>query len=81
MVKEKTTLEVLQEIQEKLWNAGYPVKLDIGEAIEGADLGIKVYVGTQESWKLEREINSIIQRTLRKYSLIPYLEWYWKKSE
>jgi hypothetical protein len=38
-------------------------------------------VGTQESWKLEREINSIIQRTLRKYSLIPYLEWYWKKSE
>ena len=51
MIKEKTILEVLREIQEKLWNAGYSVKLDIGEAIEGADLGIKVYVKAQESWK------------------------------
>ena len=61
MVKEKTTLEVLQEIQEKLWNAGYPVKLDIGEAIEGADLGIKVYVGTQESWKLKERLTALFR--------------------
>jgi len=77
MVGEKTTLEILQEIQEKLSKENYPVKLDIGEAIEGADIGINVLVEAPWSWELEKKINSIIQRTLRKNNLVAYLDWKW----
>jgi hypothetical protein len=38
MIVEKTTLEILNEIQEELNRKGYPVKVDIGEPEEGADI-------------------------------------------
>ncbi len=80
MITEKTTLEVLNEAQDALKKKGYPVKLDIGEAIEGADIGIKVYVDAEESWDLEKRINRVLQSVLEKYDLISYLEWFWKED-
>ena len=80
MITEKTTLEVLNEVQDVLKKEGYPVKLDIGEAIEGADIGIKVYVDAEENWELEKKINRLIQSVLEKNDLISYLEWFWKED-
>jgi hypothetical protein len=56
MIGEKTTLEILGEIQERLRGKGYPVKIDFSEPIEGADIGLKVIIQGERNWELERQL-------------------------
>ena len=70
-------VDIINEIQKKLDNAKLPVKVkvDFGEALEGADIGLTVYVNGKDEWKLTKKINSVIQDVLEKYDLIPYIHW------
>ena len=70
-------IDIINEIQRKLDTAKLPVKVkvDFGEALEGADIGLTVYVNGKDEWKLTKEINSIIQDVLEKYDWIPYIHW------
>ncbi len=73
------TLSLIKKIQKKLDNAhlSVKVKVDIGKAIEGADIGLKVYIAGKRSWKLHKKINSIIRKTLREKDLIAYMDWHY----
>jgi len=77
MVGEKTTLELLWEIQQRLEKKGYPVKIDLSEPIEGADIGLELIVNAKKSWDLERRIIHEIFEVLDRYELIPSIEWKW----
>jgi hypothetical protein len=81
MIAEKTTLEILNEIQEKLKEAGYPVKVDIGKAEAGADIGLELYINAHRNWDLEKQISSIVWKILDKYGLIAFIKKHWKKDE
>ena len=80
MVKEKTLLEILWEIQQKLNKKGYPVKIDLAEPIEGADIGLSIVVYTKKNWELEKIIVHEIFGVLDKYDLIPSVNWKWVAS-
>jgi len=77
MVGEKTTLELLWEIQRRLNEKGYPVKIDLSEPIGGADIGLELIVNAKKSWDLEKRIVHEIFEVLDRYDLIPSLEWKW----
>jgi hypothetical protein len=77
MVGEKTTLEILWEIQQRLKDKGYPVKIDLSEPIEGADIGLELIVSAEKNWQLEKSIIHEIFEVLDRYGLIPSLEWKW----
>jgi hypothetical protein len=77
MIGEKTTLEILLEIQDRLKKKGYPVRIDVGEPIEGADIGIKVFMECGRNWELERKVAHEIFEVLDKYDLIPFFDWKW----
>ncbi|MBK3333392.1 hypothetical protein GWK41_09980 [Persephonella atlantica] len=79
MIKEKPIVNVIYDIQRKLDNANLPVKVkvDIGEALEGADIGLKVYVAGKRNWELHKKINSIIRRSLREQGLMAYIDWHY----
>ena len=77
MVGEKTTLELLWEIQQRLEKKGYPVKIDLSEPIEGADIGLELIVNAKKNWDLERRIIHEIFEVLDRYELIPSIEWKW----
>jgi len=73
-------VDVINEIQEKLDEANLPVKVkvDFGEALEGADVGLTVYINGNDKWKLTKEISSIILDVLDEYDLVPYIDWRYK---
>jgi len=77
MTGEKTTLELLWEIQQRLEKKGYPVKIDLSEPIEGADIGLELIVNAKKNWDLERRIIHEIFEVLDRYELIPSIEWKW----
>ncbi len=77
MIAEKTTLEVLNEIQEELNRKGYPVRVDVGEPEEGADIGLKLYIDAPRSWELEKRISSVVWDVLDKYDLIAFVRKFW----
>jgi hypothetical protein len=80
MIAEKTTLEILNEIQEELNKEGYPVKVDIGEPEAGADIGIKLYIDAERDWDLEKKISSVVWEVLDRYDLIAFIQKYWRKN-
>ncbi|NPA53839.1 MAG: hypothetical protein GXO21_04155 [Aquificae bacterium] len=82
MIKSKTTVDIIYEIQNKLNSANLPykVKVDIGQAMEGADIGINVYIEGKRNWKLHEQINNIIQDVLEKENLIAYIEWHYEQE-
>lgn len=82
MIKEKPIVNVIHDIQRKLDDANLPVKVkvDIGEAIEGADIGLKVYVSGKRNWELHKKINSIIRKSLREQGLMAYIDWHYNAS-
>jgi len=75
MIGEKTTLEILLEIQNRLKEKNLPVKIDLSEPIEGADVGLKVIVNNRRNWSLEKQIIHEIMKTWDHYDLILFLEW------
>ena len=77
MIAEKTTLEILNEIQEELNKKGYPVKVDIGEPEEGADIGLRLYINAPRDCELEKQISSIVWEVLDKYDLIAFIQKFW----
>ena len=77
MVGEKTTLEILWEIQQRLKEKGYPVKIDLSEPIEGADIGLELIVNAEKNWELEKSIIHEIFEVLDRYELIPSVNWKW----
>jgi len=83
MVKTKTyyLVDVINEIQKKLDEADLPVKVkvDFGEALEGADIGLNIYIDGKREWELHKKINSIIYDVLDEYDLIAYKEWIYKE--
>lgn len=83
MIKQKILIDLIQEIQNNLNKANLPcdVKVDIGKALEGADIGLKVYVDCKRNWKLHDHINSIIQEVLEKEDLIAFIDWHYKNNE
>ncbi len=68
---------LVKKIQRELDKANLPVKVrvDQGKAIEGADIGLKVYVEGKRNWELHKRINSIIRGLLRKKDLVAYIDW------
>ena len=80
MIAEKTTLEILNEIQKELNRKGYPVKVDIGEPEEGADIGLKLYIKAPKNWELEKQISSVVWDTLDKYELIAFIQKFWSSK-
>jgi len=58
-----------------LWTSLLPVKIDLSEPIEGADIGLKVIVNNRRNWSLEKQTIHEIMETLSQYDLIPSLEW------
>ncbi len=70
-------IDVINEIQKEIDDAKLPVKVkvDFGEALEGADIGLTVYVDGKRNWELHDKINFIIQDVLERYDLIPYIHW------
>ncbi len=74
-------VDIIGEIQEKLDTIVLPVnvKVDFGEPLEGADIGLTVYVDGERNWKVHDKINSVIQDILEKYSLIPFIHWKYKQ--
>ena len=76
MTVERTTLEILNEIQDELNRKGYPVKVDIGEPEEGADIGLKLYINAPRNWELEKQISSVVWSVLDKYGLIAFIQKY-----
>ena len=85
MIKTETKtiylVDVINEIQKEIDNAKLPVKVkvDFGEALEDADIGLAVYINGKRNWKIHDEINSIIQDVLEKYDLIPFIDWRYKE--
>ena len=82
MIKDKPIVSIIDDIQRKLDNANLPVKVkvDIGEALEGADIGLKVYIAGKRNWELHKKINSIIRRSLREQGLMAYIDWHYNTS-
>ncbi|WP_029521888.1 hypothetical protein [Persephonella sp. KM09-Lau-8] len=80
MIREKTTVEIIQEIQKALNKYNLPVKVDIAEAREGADIGLNIYVYKKRNWKLHDKINSVIQEVLEEEDLIPYINWHYEQN-
>jgi len=81
MIAEKTKLDILNEIQEALNRHRYPVKVDIGEAEAGADIGLKLYIASPKNWKLEKQISSVVWKVLDKYDLIAFVQKYWNDQK
>ena len=81
MIAEKTTLEILNEIQEELNKKGYPVKVDIGEPEEGADIGLRLYINAPRDWELEKQISSTVWEVLDKYDLIAFIQKFWNSTK
>ena len=77
MIGEKSSLELISEVQRTLERLGYPVKVSWAEPEEGADLGLQVVVFSKKSWNLEREITHHILKVLDKYGFIPSIYWKW----
>jgi hypothetical protein len=77
MMTEKTTLEILNEVQEELNKRGYPVRVDIGKAEAGADIGLKLYINAERDWNLEKRISSVVWEVLDRYGLIAFIQKYW----
>ncbi len=79
MIKTETKtiylVDVINEIQKEIDNAKLPVKVDFGEALEGADIGLTVYVFAKRTHELHKKINSVIQDVLEEYDLMPYIHW------
>jgi len=80
MIGEKTTLEVLWEIQNKLKEKKLPVKIDLSEPIEGADIGLKIILYGERNWALEKQVIHEIIEILNQYDLIPSLEWEFSRT-
>ncbi len=82
VIKYKPIVSIIYDIQRKLDNANLPmeVKVDIGKAIEGADIGLRVYIAGKRNWELHKKINSIIRRSLREQDSIAYIDWHYDVS-
>ena len=85
MIKTKTRylVDIINEIQKEIDNAKLPVKVkvDFGEALEGADIGLTVYVFGKDNWELHKKINHIIRSLLRKEDLMAYIDWKYENNE
>lgn len=81
MIKNKTLIDIVNKIQKELDNANLPVKVkvDIGEPLEGADIGLVVKVEGKDDWKLHKRINFIIRSILEEENLIAYIDWQFKE--
>ena len=81
MIKNKTLIDIVNKIQKGLDNANLPVrvKVDIGEPLEGADIGLVVKVEGKDDWELHKKINFIIRSILEEENLIAYIDWQFKE--
>jgi hypothetical protein len=79
----KNNAEIIKEIYREVNKANLPVKIKIslGEAIEGADIGLKVEVEGNKKWELHKKLNSIIRRLLRRKGLIAYIDWHYHSGK
>ncbi len=81
MIKNRTLIDIVNEIQKRLDKADLPVniKVDIKEPIEGADIGLIVKVDGKDTWELHKKINFIIRSTLEEENLIAYIDWQYRE--
>ncbi len=81
MIKNKTLIDIVNKIQKELDNSNLPVKVkvDIGEPLEGADIGLIVKVEGKDDWELHKKINFIIRSILEEENLIAYIDWQFKE--
>jgi len=49
MLKNKTVIEIINEIQNELNKNGYSF---VGYAWEGADIGLNIYINKKRTWEL-----------------------------
>jgi hypothetical protein len=79
----KNNAKIIKEIYKEINKANLPVKIKVsfGEAIEGADIGLKVEVEGKKNWELHKKLNSIIRRLLRKKGLVAYIDWHYNVNK